>query len=164
MNSVFHSPTFFKSLCCFPFLNLFFHKKKYFHCINTTDHKAPRIGIYKKGSWIDFYKKTLIFKKGNDLSYFLEGLKCCFEGCSNDAIVGAHLRKSYSIISSSDWYIGPSCKECNNKRGMASQIKKGTYLIKVSSGHFFKKRTFIKFKKKDFRLSCFLHKIKIRKI
>ena len=146
-------------LCCLPFLNIFFHKRYYFHCNKTSFHKAPKIKPFN-GTWIDFYNKILILK-GKETDK-VERRICRFEGCQNTATIGAHIRKSYSFHDYyCDWYIVRSCAKCNNQRGKACKIKKGTYIVKVLSKRFFIKKNFIKKKKSLF---YFLSKIKIKKI
>jgi len=47
---------------------------------------------------------------------------------------------------------------------MCCEIKRGTYLIKVSKGFLIKKRQKLNLKKKNFDLLKFLNKLKIRKV
>lgn len=136
--------------CMKLFLNRFFNKNKYYHCNETSGHKPPYIKGVKK-SWIQFYKFVLIMRKRLTILEVEEISRVCsFKGCDRLSEVGAHIRKSCSFEKSCDWYITPSCKNCNNKRGLGCKLKKGTYIVKVSKGSLFEERKNLVCDKKRF--------------
>lgn len=67
--------------------------------INGTTGRIPK----GYSSWEDFWQS----KKGKEFS------DCSCKGCTDEAKVGAHVKKVDSI--DNKWYIVPLCKGCNSK-------------------------------------------------
>lgn len=71
----------------------------------------------KCGTWLAHWEKN----SGKDAK------TCCCKGCSNAAIVGAHVQKDTDDM---HWYIIPLCKECNKKSSADTfELNKDSILV-----------------------------------
>ncbi len=85
---------------------------------NTTNLLSP------EENWLDYWKNNN--KKNQDVD------KCVVIGCENNAEVGAHIEKIVGL-NSTELYIIPLCKSCNNQRGEVLDIDSDTSLVKLNN-------------------------------